>query len=76
MTDYIIVLSVAIMVFSIASLFIFARGKFVEGDDKTKEKKAAQKTVTAKSTPDPTDQPDSTNTGAAGESAGDTPRDT
>ncbi|HQO03449.1 MAG TPA: hypothetical protein PLI62_14380 [Spirochaetota bacterium] len=76
MTDYIIVLSVAIMVFSIASLFIFARGKFVEGDDKTKEKKAAQKTVTAKSTPDPADQPDNTNTSADGESAGDTPRDT
>jgi len=72
MTDYIIVLSVAMMVFSIASLFIFARGKFVEGDDK----KAAQKKVTAKSTPVPADQPDNTNTSADGESAGDTPRDT
>lgn len=76
MTDYIIVLSVAIMVFSIASLFIFARGKFVEGDDKTNDKKAAQKKVTAKSTPVPADQPDNTITGADEESAGDTPRDT
>jgi hypothetical protein len=76
MTDYIIVLSVAIMVFSIASLFIFARGKFAEGDGKPNDKKAAPGKVTAKSTPGPADQPDTANTGADGESSGNAPRDT
>ncbi len=76
MADYIIVLAVAIMVFSIASIFIFARGKFVEEDGKPVDTHSAKNENASDNIPEPDDPADDSITGESGKPSDSTPHNT